>query len=299
MVKLGYGRTSTSWLCKDSKSAYKVLKVGAADATHREKTTFERIGLSATCSEHPGSICVRQPERIFDIHFRGQAYNCFVFEPLGPNLLEFSNQQPNPCFGSQNVRLIATYLLHAIDFLHTNGIAHTDIKLDNIQITLPDEEDSYLNTFCASERLSPSFWKFGKGDTPLVASREMKQDELGYPTLCDLGSAVFDDEHYPGAVQALPYRAPEVILGAAWDHKIDMWNFGVLIWELLFAERLFGNTDEHGSIQSMIRYLGAPPKSFLELCRRSEAFFDNTGEDCSIYVVTNADFLKEIGGTER
>ena len=57
----------------------------------------------------------------------------------------------------------------------------------------------------------------------------MKQDELGYPILCDFGSAVFDEELYQGAVQALPYRAPEVILGAAWDHKIDIWNFGVLV----------------------------------------------------------------------
>jgi serine/threonine-protein kinase SRPK3 len=104
-----------------------------------------------------------------------------------------------------------------------------DIKLDNIQITLPDEQDSYLEAFCATEKSSPSPSKLGKGDIPVVASREMNQDELGYPILCDLGSAVFDEERYPAVVQALPYRAPEVILGAAWDHKIDVWNFGVLV----------------------------------------------------------------------
>ncbi|KAI7388183.1 hypothetical protein KC336_g17406 [Hortaea werneckii] len=273
MVKLGYGRTSTTWLCKDRKSIYKVLKVGAADATHREKRTFERIGLAATQSDHAGSICVRQPERIFEFHRKGQTYNCFVFEPLGPNLLEFSNQPSNRPFGSQRVRWVATYLLHAMDFLHTNGVAHTDIKLDNIQITLPDEQESYLDTFCASERLSPSISKIGGGNTLVTASREMKQDELGYPILCDFGSAVFDEERYHGAVQALPYRAPEVILGAAWDHKIDIWNFG--IWELLFAEQIFGSTDERGSIESMIKYIGAPPSDFLDTCANSQAFFDS------------------------
>jgi serine/threonine-protein kinase SRPK3 len=111
-------------------------------------------------------------------------------------------------------------------FIDTVG---PDIKLDNIQITLPDEQDSYLDTFCATEKSLPSLSKLGKGDTPVVASREMEQDELGYPILCDLGSAVFDEERYPAVVQALPYRAPEVILGAAWDHKIDVWNFGVLV----------------------------------------------------------------------
>jgi serine/threonine-protein kinase SRPK3 len=104
-----------------------------------------------------------------------------------------------------------------------------DIKLDNIQLTLPDEQDSYLDTFCATEKLSPSFSKLGKGDTPVFASREMEHGHLGYPILCDLGSAVSDEVRYPGVVQALPYRAPEVILGAAWDHKIDIWNFGILV----------------------------------------------------------------------
>lgn len=114
-----------------------------------------------------------------------------------------------------------------------------DIKLDNIQITLPDNQDMYLDTFCTTEKSSPSFSKLGKDGTPVVASREMEQDELGYPILCDLGSAIFDDEKYPGVVQALPYRAPEVILGAAWDHKIDVWNFGVLVslQIIIFSER--------------------------------------------------------------
>jgi hypothetical protein len=142
LVKLGYGRTSTTWLCKDSEyvssvasnemirltfnsSAYKVLKVGAADATNREKRTFEKIGLLAAHSEHPGSICVRQSERVFEIGHKGYIYNCFVFEPLGSNLLEYTNRPSNRAFGSQNVRFTAVYLLHAMNFLHTNGIAHT------------------------------------------------------------------------------------------------------------------------------------------------------------------------------
>lgn len=137
---------------------------------------------------------MRQPERIFDFEAKGQDFNVFVFEPLGPHLLEYTNQPSKRPFGSRNARLTAVYLLHAMDFLHANGIAHTgepdrqvqvlrlaidnvqlDIKLDNIQITLPDEQDSYLDTFCATEKSSPSLSKLGKGDAPVVASREMKQ----------------------------------------------------------------------------------------------------------------------------
>jgi serine/threonine-protein kinase SRPK3 len=121
----------------------------------------------------------------------------------------------------------------ATDTLSFIDNVRPDIKLDNIQIMLPDEQDSYLDAFCAAaaEKTSPILSRLGGkvADPPVVASREMEQDELGYPILCDLGSAVFDDEGYPGVVQALPYRAPEVILGAAWDHKVDIWNFGVLV----------------------------------------------------------------------
>lgn len=108
--------------------AYKVLKVGAANLTHREKKTFEKIKLAAAHSEHRGSICVRRPESVLDFDREGQTYNCFVFAPLGPNLLEYitrsywSSGQP---FGSPNTRFVAAYLLYALDFLHANGIAHT------------------------------------------------------------------------------------------------------------------------------------------------------------------------------
>lgn len=98
------------------------MKVGAADATRRERTTFERLRLAA---KHPGSICVSRPANIFDFSRNGHTYNCFVFEPLGPSLFEFTNQPTNRPFGSRNVRFTAAYLLYAIDFLHTNGIAHT------------------------------------------------------------------------------------------------------------------------------------------------------------------------------
>lgn len=83
-----------------NRSAYKVLKIGLANATRREKTTFEKLAFAAAHSEHRGSICVRQPERIFDFEAKGQDFNVFVFEPLGPNLLEYTNQPSKRPFGS-------------------------------------------------------------------------------------------------------------------------------------------------------------------------------------------------------
>jgi hypothetical protein len=101
-------------------------------ATSREKTAFEKI---ASAAAHRGSICVRRPESVFEFegaNSKGQEgrdlFNCFVFEPLGPNLLEYTHRlrvSDRPFFGYQNARLVAAYLLHALDFLQANGIAHT------------------------------------------------------------------------------------------------------------------------------------------------------------------------------
>jgi hypothetical protein len=50
----------------------------------------------------------------------------------------------------------------------------------------------------------------------------------------------------------------------------------------------------------MIRYLGAPPKSFLQLCRYSDAFFDEHGEYRLTSILYDfADVFEAIGGTER
>jgi serine/threonine protein kinase len=105
----------------------------------------------------------------------------------------------------------------------------TDIKLDNIQITLPDPEDEALLSFVRAEQEQPSFVRRNGEGNLIYGSREMQQDELGYPILCDLGSAVIERNTRRGLIQALPYRAPEVILGADWDTKVDVWNVGVLV----------------------------------------------------------------------
>jgi serine/threonine-protein kinase SRPK3 len=93
--------------------------------TRREKKMLEKIKLADPELESLGSNLVRQPERIFDVARGEQTYNCFVFEPLGPSLLEFSNRPANKPLGIQRVRVTIALLLHALEFLHKNGIAHT------------------------------------------------------------------------------------------------------------------------------------------------------------------------------
>jgi serine/threonine-protein kinase SRPK3 len=113
------------------------------------------------------------------------------------------------------------------------------MKLDNFQITLPDPEDDYLDEFCAAEEAAPSIARRNGDGGLTVSRREMKQSHFTRTILCDLGSLVRVEEKYQATVQALPYRAPEVILGAGWDHKIDIWSLGVLVSRVVRHHRTY------------------------------------------------------------
>jgi len=50
------------------------------------------------------------------------------------------------------------------------------------------------------------------------------------------------------------------------------------VWELLFAERLFGSGNEQDGLAMMITYLGPPPSELLERNQIRGQFFDDHGE---------------------
>lgn len=52
-------------------------------------------------------------------------------------------------------------------------------------------------------------------------------------------SASWFDRHLTEWIQPEKLRAPEVILGAAWDHKVDIWNLGLIVCNLLHSEPNF------------------------------------------------------------
>lgn len=80
-------------------------------------------------SQNPGKYCVPRAEDILVIPgTNGNKHQCLVFEPLGPNLLEFASQRKKRSgnlFRIDEVRWMTIYFLHALDFLHENGVVHT------------------------------------------------------------------------------------------------------------------------------------------------------------------------------
>ena len=105
-----------------------------------------------------------------------------------------------------------------------------DIKLDNIQNTLPDEETAILTRFVNAEREEPGPRKILDEARTIYTSRPLEYgDIITFPILSDLGMCVFGQEKYEGIIQPVPYRAPEIILRMKWNCSVDIWNLGVLV----------------------------------------------------------------------
>ena len=62
--------------------------------------------------------------------------------------------------------------------------------------------------------------------------------------LIDFGSACFADNKEFTYIQSRYYRSPEIVLMKPYDHKIDVWSLGCLIYEIFTGTPLFPSRTE-------------------------------------------------------
>ncbi|SNX85584.1 related to mRNA splicing-associated serine-threonine protein kinase [Melanopsichium pennsylvanicum] len=141
-------------------------------------------------------------------HFDYKGHLCMVFESLGMNLREVVKRYGRDVgLNMQAVRAYAHQLFMALAHLSKCSVMHADIKPDNILVN----------------------------DTKALLK------------LCDLGSAssLSEMEITPYLVSRF-YRAPEIILGQAYDCSIDIWSAGCTLYEVATGKILFpGRTNNH------------------------------------------------------
>lgn len=83
--------------------------------------------------------------------------------------------------------------------------------------------------------------------------------------LIDFGSACFFDQKEFTYIQSRYYRSPEIVLMKPYDHKIDVWSLGCLIFEVYTGSPLFPSRTEEEQMQMLLTTLGAPPAHFLQV----------------------------------
>ena len=121
-------------------------------------------------------------------------------------------------------------MLKALSFAHSLGVIHCDIKPENILMTT---STNYLS--------EPSI------------------------KVIDWGCSKFEnDPNKETYIQSRPYRAPEVILGCKYNHKVDIWSLGCVLAELFNENLLFSNKSIPIMLAQIVAMAGPIPAWMIE-----------------------------------
>ena len=129
----------------------------------------------------------------------------------------------------EQVSKISSGILDALDFAHSRGVIHRDVKPSNI--LLRPNGHAYLVDFGIA----------------LV---------LGTPRMTQFGANI----------GTLEYMSPEQIRADEIDHRTDVYSFGCVIYEMLTGSPPFGSVDEGKTdFDVMNGHMNAPPPSLRQL----------------------------------
>lgn len=177
--------------------------------------------------EHPNCVVLRDHFRTTQ---RNDVYINLVMDYLPSSLYEFNmsyrrqRKYPPLLF----VKLFAFQIFSGLDYLHSLGYTHRDIKPQNVLV-----------------------------DT-----------ETGIVKLCDFGSAKAIQKNEPSVsyIASRYYRAPELTMGCQYyDNSIDIWAAGCVVFEMLTAGRLaFPGETPEDQLPAIIRCLGPPTQADLD-----------------------------------
>ncbi|KAL2021638.1 hypothetical protein VTK56DRAFT_6991 [Thermocarpiscus australiensis] len=210
---------------------------------------------------------------------------------MGPDMSRYRRLFPKLRIPLPLMKDISRQLLLAVSYLHdAYRVIHTDIKPQNILV-----ETTAINTMFEK---APSE-AFRLREPPLdppndfyMASTQVSsaEEDMATPTdlsvrLTDFGTSSWFDKHLTEWIQPQMLRAPEVILGAEWDYKVDIWNLGLIIWELAEGRLLFDGAwtatapyTAEAHLAQMTAVLGDIPKSLLARSKNRDPYFDTEGK---------------------
>jgi Tol biopolymer transport system component len=153
---------------------------------------------------------------------------------------------------------IALQIAEALEAAHESGIVHRDLKPANVKIR-PDGMVKVLDFGLAKA------WESQKNDSSLSLSPTLTQHATVEGVI--LGTAA--------------YMSPEQAAGAAVDRRADIWSFGVVLWEMLTGEALFGGDTVSHVLASVLKdsvdldglpgSMPPPIRRLLDRCLRRDA----------------------------
>lgn len=179
----------------------------AIKSIHKTKVSLEDLSLAKReieilkVCQHPNIVPLLDT-------FENQDYIYIVMQLMqGGDLYDYLEKREFKV-SEERARTIIHALATALFYLHSYGIVHRDIKLDNILMT--DSTDG----------AEPKLMDFG------------------------LSKMIGPNEHCKEPFGTVGYAAPEVISGKSYDKAVDIWSLGVVLYILLTGTMPFAGESE-------------------------------------------------------
>ena len=233
---LGEAAFSTAWKCMDElKHRWVCLKIIKNSKEFLDQS-LDEIKLLRYVNA-AGDVDQHHVLRLYD-YFYHKEHLFIATELLRDNLYEFSrfnrNSGDDLYFTIGRLRLIAKQMLEALRFLHSLGLIHCDLKPENVLIK-----------------------SYKRCDIKII----------------DFGSSCYLTDHLSSYIQSRSYRAPEVLLGCAYDQKIDIWSVGCILAELWTGQVLFHNHSVASLLARIVGIIGPFPPDMLATGRSVSKYF--------------------------
>ena len=171
--------------------------------------------------------------------FEFRGHLCIVFELLSLNLFQLLHKNNFKGFSISLVRRFTQQILNSLVHIHSHNIIHCDLKPDNILL---------------------------------------KQEKKSLIKVIDFGSSCEESKQTQNYIQSRFYRAPEIVLDAAYNKSIDIWSLGCIVVEFITGQALFEANSEFDLFVKFIQVLGLPPTELLNSGKRSKIYFDCRGK---------------------
>ncbi|QRV84712.1 kinase domain protein [Ceratobasidium sp. AG-Ba] len=290
--KIGYGRSSTLWLARDicrwkwQEDRFVTIKIFSSHPEYEEMGKHEAEiskHIMSTKPDHPGLFTIRKVFESFSIASSKGSHICLICEPMRETLDLYQTRFPNGTIDPTLLKPMIRLFLSSLDYIHSEcKVIHTDIKTWNILMSI--EDLSLFKKVAEAEEREPGPRKVLEDRTIYRSLITLKKSGSGLsiPKLTDFGNAVRGDSGSPlkHPIQPNEYRSPEVCLRAEWSYPTDVWNLGVMIWDLLEGRPLCDGLDSgcneytvRAQIAQLIALLGPPPPEFLAQMDRAPIHF--------------------------
>ncbi|KAH0785658.1 cyclin-dependent kinase 3 [Histomonas meleagridis] len=201
------GQYGIVWLCKNPKTSeeYAVKEIQMNDTVMKEVNALRSL-------DHPHIIKLIEAFAVFP-------YNYIVLEYGGDDLYDILEEQKRKPLPAPLVKSYMKQILEAVDYIHSKGIIHRDLKTSNILVNSKNEI---------------KIIDFG-------VSRPI-EGEKNSPVCC-----------------TYQYTPIDILFGSSeYSEKFDIWSVGCIFGELLTGDILFNGQSQLDVISKALKILGTP-----------------------------------------